>query len=192
MAVALPHGPAPGTHASRDGGTLGHVHSLRDGTVLRLRPLGPNDAEELRAGFARLSAESRYLRFFTAIPRLPESMVRRLTATDGWYHLALVAETIPVYDEPPEPLGVGRFIREQRRPEVAEVAITVIDEMQGRGLGSLLLRALAELARGYGVTTFAASVLAENRRMNALIRRLGRVRSVRSEQGVLLYEVAIA
>jgi RimJ/RimL family protein N-acetyltransferase len=170
---------------------LARVYTLRDGTVLRLRPLVPADADELRAGFARLSPQSRYLRFFSPVPRLPESMLRRLTSTDGWNHVALIAETIPLYDEPPEPLGVARFIRLKDRPDTAEVAVTVIDELQGRGLGMLLLGALARLARGRDVTTFVASVLAENAAMNALIRSLGSVRSVRSEQGVLLYEVAL-
>lgn len=170
---------------------LGHVHSLRDGTVLRLRPIGPDDADELRAGFARLSPESRYRRFFTPVSSLPDSMVRRLTATDGHDHVAIVAETIPLYDEPPEPLGIARFIRDRERTDAAEVAITVIDEMHGRGLGSLLLGVIAELARKQGLTTFLASVLADNGPMHRLIRRLGKVNAVRTEQGVLVYDVAL-
>jgi RimJ/RimL family protein N-acetyltransferase len=191
MSVALSHGVPVSSLRPRDDGVLSHVHSLRDGTVLRLRPLVPADADELRAGFARLSPESRYLRFFSPVPRLPDAMVQRLTATDGWNHVAIVAETIPLYDEPPEPLGVARFIRLADRPQAAEVAVTVIDEMQGRGLGALLLEALATLARKQDLTTFVASVLAENGPMNGLIRRLGRVSSVRNEQGVLVYDVAL-
>ncbi|HEY8514889.1 MAG TPA: GNAT family N-acetyltransferase [Candidatus Binatia bacterium] len=172
-------------------GALERVHRLRDGTLFRLRPLGPADAEELRAGFARLSPASRYRRFFTPIQRLPESMLRRLTATDGWNHVALVAETIPVYDEPPEPLGVGRFIRLANRPNVAEVALEVIDEKQGRGLGSVLLEALAELARAEGVTIFVATVLAENEPMHRLVRSFGPVVSVTRDGGTYEYEVRI-
>jgi RimJ/RimL family protein N-acetyltransferase len=164
---------------------------LRDGTVLRLRPLVPADADELRAAFARLSPQSRYLRFFSPVPRLPDAMVRRLTATDGRDHVAIVAETIPLYDEPPEPLGIARFIRLRDRPDAAEVAVTVIDEMQGRGLGTLLLGVLAKLARMQDLTTFVASVLVENGAMNGLIRRLGPVSSVHDDQGILVYEVAL-
>jgi RimJ/RimL family protein N-acetyltransferase len=167
------------------------VHTLRDGTVVRLRPIGPADAGELRAGFERLSPQSRYLRFFSPVPRLPDAVLRRLTATDGWNHVALAAESIPLYDEPPEPLGVARFIRLPRRPNAAEVAVTVIDDMQGRGLGGVLLRALRELAYAEGVTTFVATVLAENAAMNHLIRRIGRVATVRRDGGAYVYEVRL-
>lgn len=191
MSVAFSHGAAPESPLAHAHGVLRHVHSLRDGTVVRLRPLVPADADELRAGFARLSPQSRYLRFFSPVPRLPDAMVRRLTATDGWNHVALVAESIPLYDEPPEPLGVARFFRLAEPAGAAEVAVTVIDEMHGRGLGALLLGALASIARKQGLTTFVASVLGENAAMNGLIRRFGRVRSMRTEQGVLLYEIAL-
>lgn len=63
--------------------------------------------------------------------------------------------------------------------------------MHGRGLGHLLLEAIAALAREHGVTMIVASVLAENAPMNALIRSMGRVASLRRDQGVLLYEVPL-
>ncbi|MEW6272747.1 MAG: GNAT family N-acetyltransferase [Thermodesulfobacteriota bacterium] len=191
MPVLISHpGDVPAA-ARRPAGALERLHSLRDGTVVRLRPIGPADADELRAGFARLSPESRYRRFFSPVPRLPDAMVRRLTATGGWNHVALAAESIPLYDGPPEPLGVVRFIRFAGRPNAAEVAISVIDEMQGRGLGVVLLGALAELARAEGVTTFVATVLADNEPMHRLIRRIGRVATVRREQGTYVYEVRL-
>ena len=65
---------------------------LPDGTRVRLRLLGPGDRAKLLAGFERLSDESRYARFFTAMPRLSETMLDRLLDTDGWKHLAIVAE----------------------------------------------------------------------------------------------------
>lgn len=191
MAVAFSYGHGLGTPLRSHDDVLARVHSLRDGTLVRLRHLGPADADELRAGFSQLSPESRYRRFFSPVPRLPDSMVRHLTATDGWSHVALVAESLPIEDEPPAPLGVARFIRLRERPAAAEVAITVIDDMHGRGLGRLLLEAIAVLARELQVRTFVASVLVENAPMNALIRRLGRVSTLRREQGVLIYEVPL-
>ncbi len=158
---------------------------------MRLRHLGPDDADELRAGFARLSPESRYRRFFSPMPRLSDPLLRRLTATDGHDHVALIAETIPYDDEPPAPVGVARFIRLRDRRSAAEVAVTVVDELHGRGLGRLLLEAIAALAREGGVQTIVASVLAENAPMNALMRRLGRVAALRNERGVLVYEVPL-
>ncbi|MFN8602182.1 MAG: GNAT family N-acetyltransferase [Candidatus Binatia bacterium] len=191
MAVAFSYGHGLGTPLRSSDEVLNRVHALHDGTLVRLRHLGPADADELRAGFARLSPESRYRRFFSPMPRLTDAMVRRLVGTDGHDHVALVAETLPARNEHPVPLGVARFIRVNGRPSAAEVAVTVIDEMHGRGLGHLLLEAIAALAREHGVTMIVASVLAENAPMNALIRSMGRVASLRRDQGVLLYEVPL-
>lgn len=191
MAVAFSYGHGLGTPLRSSDEVLNRVHALHDGTLVRLRHLGPADADELRAGFARLSPESRYRRFFSPMPRLTDAMVRRLVGTDGHDHVALVAETLPARNEHPVPLGVARFIRVTGRPSAAEVAVTVIDEMHGRGLGHLLLEAIAVLAREHGVTMIVASVLAENAPMNALIRSMGRVASLRRDQGVLLYEVPL-
>lgn len=191
MAVAFSYGHGLGTPLRSSDEVLNRVHALHDGTLVRLRHLGPADADELRAGFARLSPESRYRRFFSPMPRLTDAMVRRLVGTDGHDHVALVAETLPERNEPPAPVGVARFIRVTGRPSAAEVAVTVIDEMHGRGLGHLLLEAIAVLAREHGVAMIVASVLAENAPMNALIRSMGRVASLRREQGVLQYEVPL-
>ena len=192
MSVAFSYQGRADGNASPDARVIGRVHSLRDRTALRLRTVGPADADELRAGFARLSPQSRYLRFFSPTPRLSDSMVRRLTNTDGWNHVALVAETIPVYDEPPEPLGVARFFRLQDRPDTAEVAVTVIDEYQRRGLGGLLLRSLARLARDRGINRFVASVLDENVPMKALLHGAGGLASVKRDGSVVLYEFDLA
>jgi RimJ/RimL family protein N-acetyltransferase len=189
MAVAF--SPNRTTGAPGAGAIPATLRTLRDGTVVRLRPLGPADADELRAGFERLSAESRYRRFFSPLSRLPDALVQRLTATDGDNHVALVAETIPLYDEPPEPLGVVRYFRDAERPDAAEVAVTVIDELQGKGLGTVLLDTLARLAREHGIRVLTAQVLAGNLAMQALLRRTGDVRAVRNEQGVLSYEIAL-
>ena len=191
MAVAFSYGHGLGTPLRSSDEVLNRVHALHDGTLVRLRHLGPGDADELRAGFERLSPESRYRRFFSPMPRLTDAMVRRLVGTDGHDHVALVAETLPERNEPPAPVGVARFIRVTGRPSAAEVAVTVIDEMHGRGLGHLLLEAIAVLAREHGVAMIVASVLAENAPMNALIRSMGRVASLRREQGVLQYEVPL-
>jgi RimJ/RimL family protein N-acetyltransferase len=189
MAVAF--SPTRTAGAPGAGEVPTEVCTLRDRTVVRLRPLGPADADELRAGFERLSAESRYRRFFSPLSRLPDALVDRLTATDGDNHVALVAETIPLYDEPPEPLGVVRYVRDAERRDAAEVAVTVIDEMQGKGLGTVLLDTLVRLAREHGIRILTAQVLAGNVAMQALLRRAGDVRAVRNEQGVLAYEIAL-
>ena len=191
MAVAFSYGRGGIAAIRGRDDVLSRVHTLRDGTLVRLRHLGPDDAEELAAGFARLSPESRYRRFFSPMPRLSGPLLRRLTATDGRDHVALIAETIPYDDEPPAPVGVARFMRLPDRNGAAEVAVTVVDELHGRGLGRLLLESIATLAREAGVTTLIASVLAENAPMRALLGRLAPVSALRNERGVLSYEVPL-
>ena len=103
------------------------THRLADGTEVRLRLLGPADRERLLAAFDRLSPESRYRRFFTVTPRLPEKLLRRLLDTDGWNHFAIGAETATEDPTDAEGVGVARFIRLNDAPDVAEAAVTVVD-----------------------------------------------------------------
>src|SRR5262245_3265085 len=67
------------------------VHRLADATEVAIRMLCPEDREAFLAGFEGLSRESRYFRFFTAMPRLPDSVLQRLLNTDGTDHVALAA-----------------------------------------------------------------------------------------------------
>jgi GNAT superfamily N-acetyltransferase len=167
------------------------VHHLRDGTPVRLRLIGPADRARLAAGFEKLSRESRYLRFFTAMPHLPERMLDRLVATDGWKHVAIGAEVASDDPAAAEGLGVARFIRLDDAPDVAEVAVAVVDAKQGLGLGSLLLRALLDAARERGVHRFRAMLLSENASARALVEELAEEVSVRRENGCLVYEVIL-
>ena len=94
------------------------------GTPVRLRLLRRADREKLVAAFDRLSPESRYRRFFTAMPRLPEKLLHRLFDIDGWNHVAIGAETVTADPADAEGVGIARFIRHPRlpgrRPLVAE------------------------------------------------------------------------
>lgn len=168
------------------------VHRLRDGTKTRLRLLRPDDRDWVLAGFAQLSAESRYRRFFTAMPRLPETVLAGLLAVDGWNHVAVAAERASRRARPAEPYGVGRFIRSAERPDTAEAAVAVVDHCQGRGLGKLLLGALVAAARERGVTTFRAEVLRVNEAMKGLLRELDEsLEPVAVDGAVAVYEIAL-
>jgi RimJ/RimL family protein N-acetyltransferase len=93
-------------------------------------------------------------------------------------------------DRPEEGLGVARWVRLRDEPEVAEPAITVIDDYQGRGLGTLLLGLLAAAARAGGIERFRAYVLEENEPMKALLEHLGA--TVRHDSpGLLTLEVPL-
>ena len=107
------------------------VHKLSDGTMTHLRLLHPDDGDWLLAGFAELGEESRYRRFFTAMPRLPDGVLRRLLNVDGWNHLAIAAEAAVQPPTAPEPFGIARFVRLEENADTAEAAVAVVDHMQG-------------------------------------------------------------
>src|SRR5438309_969172 len=150
-------------------GDYSSTHRLADGTAVRLRLLRRSDREKLVAAFDRLSPESRYRRFFTAMPRLPEKLLRRLFDIDGWNHVAIGAETMTADPAEAEGVGIARFIRLKDQPAVAEAAVTVVDHMQRRGVGKLLVSALAQAARERGITRFRAEVLRTNGAILALL-----------------------
>jgi RimJ/RimL family protein N-acetyltransferase len=142
---------------------------LRDGTPVLLRVVRPEDRERLREGFGRLSSESRYLRFMGRKTALSEAELTALTTLDGEDRFAIGAARPGPDGEPGEGLGVARFVRVPGEPDVAEAAITVVDEVQRRGLGSLLLRRLAAAARERGVRRFRGEILLRNDPMRRLL-----------------------
>jgi RimJ/RimL family protein N-acetyltransferase len=140
---------------------------LRDGSSVQIRQIEPEDREALRAGFERLSDRTRYLRFQAPLPSLSEHQLAYLTDVDHHNHEALVA----VDPKSDDGVGVARFVRVG--DDVAECAIVVADDWQGRGLGTILLDRLAERAREEDITRFTALVLAENNDALRLLERLG-------------------
>jgi nucleotide-binding universal stress UspA family protein len=146
---------------------------LRDGARVVVRPIEPADRDRLRDGFERMSPESRYRRFFSPVPRLSERHLDYLTNVDHHDHEALVA-----FDaDSGEGVGVARYVR--TGPDEAEPAMAVVDDWQGRGIGSRLLGDLAERAREEGIARFRAPVLAANAEALTVLRRLGRTRESR-------------
>jgi nucleotide-binding universal stress UspA family protein/RimJ/RimL family protein N-acetyltransferase len=140
---------------------------LADGSRVLIRPIAPEDRDALAAGFERLSPQSRYQRFFAPVARLRERELDYLTAVDHHDHEALVA----LEESTGEGIAVARFVRTE--PDVAEPAIVVADEWQGRGLAGHLLDALVDRAREEGVQRFVAPVLADNAGAIRLLERLG-------------------
>jgi GNAT superfamily N-acetyltransferase len=160
---------------------------LRDGATIILRPIRAADRDQLLDGFERLSPESRYRRFLVPVDELPERMVRYLTEVDHHDHEAIVALD-PVSGHG---VGVARFVRRADRPDVAEAAVTVADDWQGRGLGTLLLDALAARGREEGIATFTGTLLATNREMLDVLRRVARVRVVDRDTGTVEVEIDV-
>ena len=133
---------------------------------MHLRPIRPSDADALVRFHAGLSQRTRYLRYFSAYPRIPERDLLRFTNVDHHDRVAFVAELGG------EIIAVGRYERHAGTDE-AEVAFVVADAHQGRGIGSVLLEHLAAAAREVGIRRFVAVVLAENVGMIRVFRDAG-------------------
>jgi RimJ/RimL family protein N-acetyltransferase len=147
---------------------------------IRIRPVQPEDRPALEAGFDRLSERSRYRRFLSPHARLTESELRYFTEVDHHDHEALVA----IDPATGEGIGIARYVRSRVNEHVAELAIAVADDWQRHGVGSRLADALADRAREEGITAFTASLFTDNTQMLSVIRHLGVVHDVHSEQGV--------
>jgi GNAT superfamily N-acetyltransferase len=162
------------------------IVQLKDGSRARVRPIQPDDKDALAAGLDRLSNESRYRRFLRPVTRLSDRELQYLTEVDYTNHFAWVAA------DPGDDMngyGVARYVRDPKDPEVAEAAVAVVDDQQGNGLGSILMRLLVATALDNGITTFRGWVLGDNREMLGPLERIGARRT--PEQGVLRVEVSI-
>jgi GNAT superfamily N-acetyltransferase len=142
--------------------------TLRDGTLVVVRPQTREDRPRLADFFAGLSPRSRYQRFFTGMPpKLPSRMLDVLANVDGERHVGLVAV------RGSRILGAARYLRRADAPAAADVAFTVADELHGRGLGGLLMRELQAHARRRGITRFHFDALATNEAALTVARSLG-------------------
>jgi GNAT superfamily N-acetyltransferase len=157
----------------RYGPSFRETRTLENGTRVTLRCILPSDKDEVRRQFRRLSPDSRYRRFFTGISDLSDQMLRHLTEVDGHDHFALIAlvESLDLKTE--DGAGVARFVRLEGDPEVAEAAVTVVDDMQQKGLGRVLLEALAEAAKERGIKSFRGEVLTSNSAMRHILESSG-------------------
>jgi GNAT superfamily N-acetyltransferase len=145
---------------------------LAGGTDVTVRMLCPEDREGFLAGFERLSPESRYFRFFTPMPRMPTGMLHRLLHTDGVDHVALSAWR-DAGDGRTEPVGVARCVRLAGGGDTAEAAIAVVDHMQARGVGRMLLGELCAAARERGIRRFRGEIMVRNKAVVSLQRDVG-------------------
>jgi RimJ/RimL family protein N-acetyltransferase len=143
--------------------------TLRDGGAVEVRPLRPADRATLAAAIAGLSARSRYLRFATPKPTLSDRELDTLLDVDHHDREALLA----IDPATGQGAGVVRFARMPGDEDVVDVAVTVADAWQGRGLGRTLLELLIERAREEGHDALHADVLSANRASVALLRRAG-------------------
>ena len=152
---------------------------LRDGRRIEIRALRRNDRADMLAAVARLSAQSSYRRFHGAKRGFSESEKTFFMDVDFVGHVALVATLNEA--GPGAIVGGARYVVVQ--PGIAEVAFAVIDEFQGKGIGSLLMRHLTRVARNAGLKEFTAEVLPGNAEMLKVFGKSGLKSSTKREAG---------
>ena len=140
---------------------------LRDGATIVIRPVEPEDAEPLKAGFERLGAVSRYRRFLSPLDHLSPRQLSYLTRVDHTSHEAIGALDAVTG----EGIGIARYLRDPDDTQLAEVAITVADAWHDRGVGTALLERLSARARAAGIERITARMIVGNEAARRLIAR---------------------
>ena len=171
------------------GAMLATTHELDDGAHARLRLTRPSDAPRVRAFLERLSPDTRRRRFHTAMPAVPERVVRHFTFYDPRRRLMLAA-TVPAAGVE-EIVGLADVAL--LATGLAEIGLVVDDEHQGRGVGRLLSEAVASLAMQHGATHLKAELQERNEPMARLLERLGpTVRTVEDGTAVIYVQLPTA
>ena len=161
---------------------------LRDGRRVAIRALRPGDEAALTEAVEGLSAESLHRRFFAVKRNFSEREKAFFLHVDFVNHVALVADIA----EGPEVKIIGGARYVVGSPGSAEVAFAIVDEFQGQGLGTLLMRHLLTLARAGGLNTLVAEVLAENSPMLKVFEKSGLKFQARRDAGVVHVQMQIS
>ena len=157
------------------------VDQRRRLTGLEIRPIEPGDKAALAAAVDQSSDEAVYRRFLNPHGRLTAAELRYLTEVDHRDHEALVA----LDPASSESVGVARYVRDPERRDSAEIAVAVLEQWQGQGVGKALVRRLAERAREEGIAQFTGLMLSDNRPMRRLFADLGTTQVVSSAAGAI-------
>ena len=164
----------------RDGGHF----TLRDGTLVQIRPIRADDAPRLQGLFGRLTPQTIYFRFLAPRRALSDADASRLARVDRVREMAFVA-TVPGRGGDDQIIAVARYAVFPEHPDLAEAAIVVEDLHQRQGLGRQLLSCLAAYARDHGVRAFTASIDPNNRQILSFVRSSGLTTELRSSGGLL-------
>ena len=163
------------------------VEKLRNGERIEIRALRPQDRDDLMAAVDLTSSDSLYRRFFAVRRHFTETEESFYLNVDFVSHVALIA----VADENGQPIIIagGRYVVGE--PGQAEVAFTVVDKYQGRGVGAALLRHLAMIARQAGLGELVAYVLPDNRAMLKVFEKSGLKYTAKRESGSVYVKLGL-
>lgn len=157
--------------------------TLADGSAVLIRSIRPDDAERERAFIESLSLESRYFRFLDALKSPSPELLKKLTDIDWQRAAALVA--LIGSGAAQRQIGVARFSLDDDN-ESCECAIAVADDFQHKGLGTLLMRHLIELARARGIKQLYSLDAADNGSMRDFAKQLGFTHKIASDDATLV------
>ncbi|MCR2833412.1 GNAT family N-acetyltransferase [Parerythrobacter lacustris] len=170
--MPTPAPPFPSRHPSV-------IHAaLAGGQQVCLRRITPADEGLMREGIARMSPQSRYLRFFSGMKAPPDWVIERLLDVDGDTHLAwgaIASDHAPGERPRCQGIAIGAVhaFRREDDPDCAEFSVAVLDDWHSRGVGRLLTATLLLEAQAEGIATFHVDTLAENRGAIEFTRALG-------------------
>lgn len=154
---------------------------------VRLETLAAGDVETVLQVFEGLGARSRELRFLTPKPRLTGPDLRALSDVGDGDRVAVVAR------QQERAIGIARFARDKDDRAMADVAVAVVDEWQGRWVGTSLAHALLDRALELGVTRFSMTIADDNEAALRLLHRLAdHVTLVGSESGSVEFVASLA
>ena len=157
------------------------VERLRDGREITIRALRPDDEAQMLEALSRTSPQSLYRRFFGAKKHFSESEKAFFLNVNFTDHTALVATIFR--GGRTEIMGGARYVEVQSG--IAELAFTVIDEFQGKGVGSALMRHLISLARNASLKRLTADVLTDNAAMINILKKTGLPATTTRTRGVV-------
>jgi RimJ/RimL family protein N-acetyltransferase len=167
--------------AMADAASFSVIERLRDGTQIEIRALRPSDRDALLDAAGRTSDRSLYRRFFGVRREFNDAEVSSFVDIDFIDQVALVA-VMRAREHELIVAGARYFVV---RPGTAEIAFTVVDEFQGKGIAGALLRHLAGLARAAGLSAFIAEVMPDNTAMLRVLERSGLRLQKKPESGVV-------
>jgi len=159
---------------------------LRDGTQLSLRMIQFTDEPRMKNLVYQLSQQTMYSRFMRHMKVVPQKDIQNFVFIDHRSEVGLVATLPEASGE--EIVAVGRYFLDPKTNR-AEVAFTVRDDWQSKGIGTHVMRALMEVAKRNGIRGFTAEVLAENKRMQRVFEKSGCKVQSHMNEGVYSYEM---
>ena len=173
--------------------TVSHLHFMIDDQEVTVRPLGPHDEKIELAFFNNLSASTKYFRFMEGIREISPLMLKQLCDIDGKHAMAFVATIKETSGE--TQIGVSRYIcghLETDDESEGEMALTVADKWQDKGIDKLLMKPLLEYAKNNGIKKLYSYEFAENSAMRHLAKDLGMTAKADPDDAQLItYSLAI-